>query len=427
MASNPFRHLSLLPLLNSNLIIICILLFRTANPVLGFYESIFSFGDSLADTGNVLFSQPEEYVGKLPYGETYFHQSTGRFSDGRLVIDFIAKSVGLPLVPPYLASNGKNLRQGVNFAVGGATALDASFFEERNVSVPKNASLKIQLEWFKQHLSSVCNPSSNDCREFLKTSLILMGEIGTNDYNHPFFQGRNLEEIQTSVPKIIKAISSAIKVLIKEGAVTFLVPGNLPIGCATLYLTVFRSPKIADYDESGCIKWLNEFSMYHNKLLQKELNILREMHPHTNIIYADYYSVVMKIYQSSKPFGFKSGILKACCGGEGPYNCNKSVQGGSVDANVYGDPLKYVNWDGFHLTESAYRIIANTLIKEHYRFFFPNTHIISNSTYILICLLVLLPILIMIYNNFSKYYYIIFCDKKGKACGGAAAELTRFM
>ncbi|KAI3865716.1 hypothetical protein MKX03_029105 [Papaver bracteatum] len=392
MASNSYPYLYLF------LIIICILIFTTANPVLGFYKSIFSFGDSLADTGNVLFSSPDEYVGKLPYGETYFHQATGRFSDGRLVIDFIAKSVGLQVLPPYLASSGKDLRQGVNFAVGGATTLDASFFEERNISVPKNASLKVQLKWFRELLTSICNPSSNDCHEFLETSLILMGEIGTNDYNHPSFQGRSLVEIQTFVPEIIKFISSAIKVLIKEGAVTFMVPGNLLIGCTALYLTESRSPEVADYDEIGCIKWLNEFSIV--------------MHPHANIIYADYYSVVMKIYQSPKPFVTSKCVskrhIKAYCGGEGPYNCNKSVQCGSVDARVYGDPSKFVNWD------------------EHYLFFFPTPHIISNTTYSLICssVIVPLPILIMIYYNFSKYYYIIFPDKKAEA---RDEKLTQFL
>ncbi|KAI3939608.1 hypothetical protein MKX01_038563, partial [Papaver californicum] len=264
-----------------NLIVISILLFTTANPVFGYYKSIFSFGDSLADTGNVLYSQTDEYVGKLPYGQTYFHRANGRFSDGRLVLDFIAQSVGLPLLPAY--SSGKDLRQGANFAVGGGTALDASFFEERNITVPSNMSLGIQLEWFKQLLPSLCNPSTGDCHEYLKTSLILMREIGGNDYNHPFFQGRGL-------------------VLIKEGAVTFMVPGNLPIGCSSAYLTQYKSPKKEDYDESGCIKWLNEFTMYHNNLLQKELDILRELHPHTKIIYADYYNAAMKFFVSLETF-----------------------------------------------------------------------------------------------------------------------------
>lgn len=48
--------------------------------------------------------------------------------------------------------------------------------------------------------------------EVLDSSLILMGEIGGNDYNHPFFQGRKADEIETFVPRVIGAISSAITV-----------------------------------------------------------------------------------------------------------------------------------------------------------------------------------------------------------------------
>ncbi|RZC65240.1 hypothetical protein C5167_008923 [Papaver somniferum] len=360
--------------------LIVILLFTTANPVLGYYKSIFSFGDSLADTGNVLYSQTDEYVGKLPYGRTYFHRANGRFSDGRVVLDFIAQSVGLPLLPAYLGSSGKDLHQGVNFAVGGGTALDASFFEERKITIPRNASLGVQLEWFKQLLLSLCNPSTGDCHEFLKTSLILMGEIGGNDYNHPFFQGRGLEEIKSFGPGIVNAISSAIKVLIKEGAVTFMVPGNLPIGCSSLYLTQYKSPNKEDYDENGCLRWLNEFSMHHNNLLQKEIDILRELYPHAKIIYADYYNAAMKFFVSPEKFGFKNGALKACCGGEGPYNCNKDVPCGSVDARVCDDPSTYVNWDGVHLTEAAYRFLANVLIEENHQFFFPAAKIIGATT-----------------------------------------------
>lgn len=55
------------------------------------FSSIFSFGDSLADTGNLKISSPNETVHFFfpPYGMTYFHLPTGRCSDGRLVIDFI--------------------------------------------------------------------------------------------------------------------------------------------------------------------------------------------------------------------------------------------------------------------------------------------------------------------------------------------------
>jgi phospholipase/lecithinase/hemolysin len=56
------------------------------------YTRVFSFGDSLADTGNYGFvygSDAREPALRLPYGETYFGNATGRFSNGRLVIDFI--------------------------------------------------------------------------------------------------------------------------------------------------------------------------------------------------------------------------------------------------------------------------------------------------------------------------------------------------
>ncbi|KAI3964555.1 hypothetical protein MKW92_025406 [Papaver armeniacum] len=335
----------------NHMIIVCILLITTANPVLGsYYKSIFSFGDSLADTGNTLYNKPNAYVSRLPYGETYFHRATGRFSDGRVVLDFIAQAVGLPLLPPYLGSSNKDLRHGVNFAVGGATALDSSFFEERNITVA-NDSLGVQLEWFRKLLPSLCNPSSDDCHEYLKTSLILMGEIGGNDYNGPFFQGRGLEEIRTFVPDVIKAISLAIK-----------------------------SPNEEDYDENGCIKWLNEFSMYHNKFLQKELAVLREEYPSVQIIYADYYNVAMKFYQSPETSGFKGGALTACCRCKDPHNCNQFVQCGSVDGIVCDDPSTYVNWDGIHLTEAAYKFLADGLMRENYQFFFPNNNIITTIT-----------------------------------------------
>lgn len=63
-------------------------------PIAESYTSIFSFGDSLADTGNLLHLRANDppNVGRFPYGRTYFHHPTGRFSDGRLIIDFIGIS-----------------------------------------------------------------------------------------------------------------------------------------------------------------------------------------------------------------------------------------------------------------------------------------------------------------------------------------------
>ena len=70
-----------------------------------------------------------------------------------------AQGLGLPLVPPYLSHNG-SFRQGANFAVGGATGLNSSFFHIGDGSgaslFPLNTSLEVQLEWFEDLKPSLC-------------------------------------------------------------------------------------------------------------------------------------------------------------------------------------------------------------------------------------------------------------------------------
>lgn len=54
------------------------------------FPAIFNFGDSNSDTGGLAAS----FVApKPPNGETYFHRPNGRFSDGRLIVDFIGNVV----------------------------------------------------------------------------------------------------------------------------------------------------------------------------------------------------------------------------------------------------------------------------------------------------------------------------------------------
>ncbi|XP_028774913.1 GDSL esterase/lipase At1g28610-like [Neltuma alba] len=336
------------------------------------YTSIFSFGDSLADTGNLFFSfQPprRHHCSRPPYGKTYFGHPTGRCSDGRLIIDFIAESLSIPSVKPYEGiKNGRvrnwNKEEGVNFAVAGATALNVSFFEERGIyAVSTNDSLRVQLGWFKEFLPSICN-SSSSCKKAFEKSLFLVGEIGGNDFNRPFALRRTLAEIKTYVPHVINAISSTIEDLIDLGAQMLIVPGNFPIGCNAFYLTMYESNYKNDYDEAGCLDWLNKFAEYYNHRLQAELNRLQQLHPHANIIYADYYNAALPLYHSPTKFGFTG--LKACCGAGGAYNCGASKRCGSEGVKACDDPSKYISWDGVHLTEAAYRLISRYLLKGSY-------------------------------------------------------------
>ncbi|KAK7302909.1 hypothetical protein RJT34_13806 [Clitoria ternatea] len=342
-----------------------LLLLTTACP----YNSIFSFGDSLADTGNLYLISPSDHCLSPPYGQTFFHHPSGRCSDGRLIVDFIAEWLGIPLLKPYLAmkkSGGLedwNAERGVNFAVAGATALDSSFFEERGIPIPYNYSLSVQLNWFKEFLHAFCN-SSNDCHEVVANSLFLMGEIGGNDFNYPLFQRRSIVEFKTYVPHVINAIASAANELIDLGARTLMVPGNLPLGCSAIYLTMYETMDKNQYDQDGCLKWLNEFAKDYNQKLQTEINRLQELHPYANIIYADYYNAALSLYNHPTNFGFTG--LKICCGMGGLYNYNESVNCGNPGAIACDDPSQCIGWDGVHLTEAAYRLIAQGLINGPY-------------------------------------------------------------
>lgn len=61
--------------------------------------------------------------------------------------------------------------------------------------------------------------------------------------------------------------------------------------------------------------------------------------------------------------GFSGGVLTACCGGGGPYNFNYSARCGHAGSTACSRPSTYLNWDGIHLSEAGYRLIAQALIE----------------------------------------------------------------
>lgn len=333
------------------------------------YDAIFNFGDSISDTGNFLRSGAIAFpvIGKLPYGMTFFRRPTGRCSDGRLLVDFIAEKFGLPYLPPYLAlgEGGQNFRHGVNFAVAGATALDPEFFYQTKIAsfLWTNDSLTVQLGWFSRFKSALCS-SKPDYGNYLKKSLFLVGEIGGNDYNYVLFSGGTIQQIEALVPIVVEAITNATSALIEEGAVELVVPGNFPLGCSATYLTFFQSSNTTDYDSNGCLKVFNNFSEFHNGRLKCALEKLRRKYRKAKIIYADYYGAAMQFINSPAQYGFhKETQLKVCCGGGGPYNFNNSARCGHTGSSVCKNPSSYSNWDGIHLTDAAYRIISMGLIQ----------------------------------------------------------------
>ncbi|TVU22935.1 hypothetical protein EJB05_32656 [Eragrostis curvula] len=301
-----------------------------------------------------------------PYGSTFFGGPTGRNCDGRLIIDFLAESLGLPFVPPFLAHDG-SFSRGANFAVGAATAMDAAFFHRGEPPgaglFPLNTSLAVQLQWFQSLKPSLCGTTQAklraECGDFFGRSLFVVGSLGFNDYSFLLAKNKSVEQVRSSVPGVIASIAMAIERLIKHGATGLLVPGMLPAGCAAPILFMFAGADTAEYDaRTGCLKNMNELSTHHNSLLQQALRDLQAKHPDVNIIYADFFRPVIEMVKSPSKFGFEGDALTICCGGPGKYRFNQKIFCGDPGAITCKDPSAKVFWDSVHLTEAANRYIA---------------------------------------------------------------------
>uniref|UniRef100_A0A453AXW7 GDSL esterase/lipase n=1 Tax=Aegilops tauschii subsp. strangulata TaxID=200361 RepID=A0A453AXW7_AEGTS len=60
--------------------------------------------------------------------------------------------------------------------------------------------------------------------------------------------------------------------------------------------------------------------------------------------------------------GRRGDGLHACCGGGGPYNANLTLHCSDPWVVPCPDPAKYVSWDGLHMTEAMYKIMARGML-----------------------------------------------------------------
>ncbi|KAF6160117.1 hypothetical protein GIB67_018897 [Kingdonia uniflora] len=84
--------------------------------------------------------------------------------------------------------------------------------------------------------SSVQSSQVSDCEKRLQRALVFVGEIGGNDYNYAFFQGKQVEEISNYVPHVVRSITDAVQEVIRKGAIRVVVSGNFPVGCIPIYI-----------------------------------------------------------------------------------------------------------------------------------------------------------------------------------------------
>ncbi|KAK4274016.1 hypothetical protein QN277_017308 [Acacia crassicarpa] len=332
------------------------------------FPAIFNFGASSSDTGNFDASLFEI---KSPYGETYFHRPAGRGSDGRLVIDFLAQSLGLPYLSAYLNSLEANFTHGANFAEAAATILPPPTVLPVHVGGFSPFYLDIQTSHFQRFIPRTqfirqqggVFASLMPKNEYFGKALYTF-DIGQNDISVGVTANQTVEQINASIPNIIKGLSKNIKNIYNLGGRSFWIHNTGPYGCLPRTLTDFPS---IEKDAWGCAKSYNELSQNFNHKLKEAIVQLRKELPLAAITYVDVYSVKYSLISDAKKYRFEKPLV-ACCGYGGDYNFGSVPCGGTVTENgtdiFVGScekPSTRVNWDGIHYTEAANKVIFDQI------------------------------------------------------------------
>ncbi|EXB38254.1 GDSL esterase/lipase 5 [Morus notabilis] len=293
------------------------------------HVALFIFGDSFLDAGNnnYINTTTLDQANFWPYGETFFGFPTGRFSDGRLISDFIAGYANLPLIPPFLQPGFRHYYDGVNFASSGAGALDETF----QGSV---IDLKTQLRFYKKVEARLRQKLGSAGAEVTLSKAVYLFSIGTNDYMSTFLT------------------SSTILSTYSKSEYIEMVIGNLTAVIKEIYTLGGRKFGFMNLPEFGCFPGA----------LSKQLMKLEKQLKGFKYSLYDLNSCLRQIVNHPSKYGFKEGKT-ACCGTgkfRGVHSCGGKRMG-IKEYNLCENPNEYVYWDSYHLTENVYKQLADQM------------------------------------------------------------------
>ncbi|EXC01344.1 GDSL esterase/lipase 1 [Morus notabilis] len=342
-------YLSAVSLIILNTVIIGDAQFRSPEK----HTALFVFGDSLHDPGNNNYiNTTAEYKANFwPYGETFVGIPTGRFSDGRLIPDFISEYAKLPLIPPYLNPGVHNYEYGVNFASGGAGAL----VETHQGFV---VDLKTQLSYFKKVEKQLRRKLGVRKAKELISSAVYLFSVGGNDYLSPFTFNSSLYDKYSNkeyIGMVLGNLTQVVEGIYKIGGRKFGFLNMVPMGC-------LPAVKIVQPGNTGsCVEKVNSLAKLHNRELLKVLQLIQRQLK--GFIYSvhDLYTSFSERLENPLKYGFKE-VNVACCG-TGPYRGVYSC-GGKREVKEFelcDDVSDFLFFDSLHSTEKAYKQLAELI------------------------------------------------------------------
>jgi hypothetical protein len=157
-----------------------------------------------------------------------------------------------------------------------------------------------------------------------------------------------------------KRLMSYLQEVLGMGATRLVIPGNFPIGCMPSYLSSATSA--SSYDAYGCLVSFNLLARAHNLRLLRAVGELRRSYPRATVAYANYFAAYLEILGDAPRLGFEAP-RRACCGAGGSYNYVSGRLCGAPGTTVCADPGGRVSWDGIHMTQHAYGVMAELLYR----------------------------------------------------------------
>ncbi|KAG1326087.1 GDSL esterase/lipase LIP-4 [Cocos nucifera] len=323
-----------------------------SNPVL------FNFGDSNSDTGGSAAGLGNVFP--LPDGRVFFHRSTGRLCDGRLIIDFLCESLNTSYLSPYLESLGSNYSNGADFAVAGAATQPYSTNPfSLNTQVRQFLRFKSRsLELISQGIEGLIN------KEGFQKALYAI-DIGQNDLSGAFGGNSTYDQVIAKIPNFISQIKNAVKTLYANGGKNFWIHNTGPLGCLPEKLSLPRKDD-SSLDPYGCLVPFNNAAKEFNAQLSSICNELSSELKDANIIYIDIFAIKYDIVANYTKYGFESPVVVCCGYGGPPYNFDPNIRCGNPSSNVCADGSKYISWDGVHYTEDANAMVASKILTTDY-------------------------------------------------------------
>ncbi|KAK9064309.1 hypothetical protein SSX86_015689 [Deinandra increscens subsp. villosa] len=309
----------------------------------------FIFGDSLVDNGNNNQMASMARADYLPYGIDFSRGSTGRFSNGKTVVDVMTELLGFDdYIQPYSNASGSEILRGVNYASAAAGIRD-----ETGQQLGARISFGGQVNHYVTTVSHIVRILGNvdSAANHLKQCIFSIG-LGSNDYLNNYFMTDYYDTSHRYNAKqyaniLIRQYAKQIRILYNYGARKFVFNGIGPIGCSPNVLAEHSQ------DGSTCVAKINSANQMFNRRLVSLVDNFNRNLPNAKFTYINNYAIFLDLIIHPHKFGFK--VTNSGCCGVGRNN-------GQITCLPFQTPCEnrnnYIFWDAFHPTEAASTVVG---------------------------------------------------------------------